>query len=75
MYNALDELLEEREIRGKAEGRQEGKQEGEESAKLNTAKNLLDILEPNVIAERVGLPLEKVMYLKEDSKYQTKPES
>ena len=71
MYNALDELLEEREIRGKAEGRQEG----EESTKLNTAKNLLDILEPNIIAERVGLPLEKVMCLKENSKYETKPES
>ncbi|MDY5619345.1 hypothetical protein [Faecalicatena sp.] len=34
--------------------------EGTEQAKLNDARNLIDILDENIIAERIGLPLETV---------------
>lgn len=48
-------------------GVEEGESIGAEKAKLENAKNLLDILTVEVIAERIGLPLETVQKLKEES--------
>ena len=48
-------------------GVEEGEGIGAEKAKLENAKNLLDILTVEVIAERIGLPLETVQKLKEES--------
>ncbi len=39
---------------------------GEQEAKLNNARNLLDILDEKMIAERIGLPLETVRKLKKE---------
>ena len=39
---------------------------GVEKAKLENARNLLDLLDEEVIAERIGLPLETVRKLKEE---------
>ena len=46
--------------------------EGENENKLKNAKNLLDLLDEQTIAERIGLPLETVRQLKkeqEDAKH------
>lgn len=40
---------------------------GREETKLENARNLLDLLDEHVIAERIGLPLETVKRLKEES--------
>lgn len=53
-------------IQGKAEGKAEGKIEGINQNKLDNARNLLDILEPEVIAERLGISLETVLKLKRE---------
>lgn len=45
---------------------EEGIKEGEREAKLNNARNLLDILDEKMIAERIGLPLETVKELKKE---------
>lgn len=50
---------------GKEYGISIGKAAGIEETKLNNARNLIDILEPEVIAERLGIPLEEVLKLKE----------
>ena len=42
----------------------DSKEEGRESALLEAAKNLLDVLSDEVIAEKIGLPLEKVQELR-----------
>lgn len=45
---------------------EEGIKTGEQEAKLNNARNLLDILDEKMIAERIGLPLETVRKLKKE---------
>lgn len=55
-------LLEE----GIEKGMEEGIKTGEQEAKLNNARNLLDILDEKMIAERIGLPLETVRKLKKE---------
>lgn len=45
---------------------EEGIKEGERETKLNNARNLLDILDEKMIAERIGLPLETVRKLKKE---------
>ena len=45
---------------------EEGIKTGEQGAKLNNARNLLDILDEKMIAERIGLPLETVRKLKKE---------
>lgn len=42
--------------------------QGEENNRLENARNLLDLLDANLIAERIGLPLETVLKLKEEAK-------
>lgn len=41
---------------------------GTQETKINNARNLIDLLEEHVIAERIGLPLEIVQKLKAESK-------
>ncbi len=45
---------------------EEGIKTGEQETKLNNARNLLDILDEKMIAERIGLPLETVKELKKE---------
>lgn len=45
---------------------EEGIKTGEQETKLNNARNLLDILDEKMIAERIGLPLETVRKLKKE---------
>lgn len=54
---------------GIEQGIEKGMEQGVEQGKVTAARNLLDILEPSVIAERVGLPIEQVMCLKEEAEY------
>lgn len=48
------------------EGIEKGIRTGEQETKLNNARNLLDILDEKIIAERIGLPLETVRKLKKE---------
>lgn len=48
------------------EGKEEGREEGREEAKIELAKNLLDVLSDEVIAEKVGLSIDTVKKLKEE---------
>lgn len=48
------------------EGMEKGIKTGEQETKLNNARNLLDILDEKMIAERIGLPLETVRKLKKE---------
>ena len=48
-------------------GMQEGREEGREENKLANARNLIDLLDERVIAERIGLPLETVRKIKQES--------
>lgn len=43
---------------------EDSREEGREEALIETARNLLDILQDEVIAEKIGLPLEKVKELR-----------
>lgn len=46
------------------DSREKGREEGREGALIETAKNLLDVLSDEVIAEKTGLPLEKIQELR-----------
>lgn len=48
--------------------KEKGKREGREKAKLETARNLLDILDDKTIATKVGLKLAIVKRLREENK-------
>lgn len=52
--------------KGKEEGREEGREEGAEREKMEIAKNLVGLLDEQVIAERTGLSLEIVQRLKKE---------
>lgn len=52
--------------KGKEEGREEGREEGAEREKMEIAKNLVGLLDEQVIAERTGLSLEIVRRLKKE---------
>lgn len=56
MCKAIQDMIE--------EGREEGKASGILQNKLENARNLLDVLEDEVIAEKIGLPIEKVKELR-----------
>ena len=45
---------------------QEGREEGREEAKKEAAKALLDLLDDETIASRIGLPLEEVKALRKE---------
>ena len=46
------------------EGFSRGMSQGIENEKITAARSILDLLSPEIIAERIGLPLEKVLELK-----------
>jgi len=48
---------------GHAEGRVEGRVEGDHAARLIVARNLLELLPPEVIAQRTGLTVDEVVGL------------
>ncbi|MGL6175150.1 MAG: hypothetical protein ACRC1P_11145 [Cellulosilyticaceae bacterium] len=48
------------------EMKEEARLAGELKGKLQAAKSLLDILDDETIADRIGLPLEKVKALREE---------
>ncbi len=50
---------------GREEGRQEGKQEGRQEAKLEIAKQLLDVLDEDLISQKTGLSLDEIQKLKD----------
>ena len=56
---------------GIKEGMKEGMKEGREEEKLSNARNLIDLLDAETIAERIGLPLETVQKIKRESKQGT----
>lgn len=71
MCKAIQDLIEDSKAEGREEGivegleagRVTGREEGIEEAKLTVARNLLGVLSDELIAEKVGLPLEKVKEL------------
>ena len=79
VYEEIKYLLSDEEILAVAEAREKqfldynsainhatrrGHQEGIEQAKLENAKALLDLLDDEIIAERIGIPLEVVQQLR-----------
>ncbi|HAG84033.1 MAG TPA: transposase [Cyanobacteria bacterium UBA12227] len=48
------------------QGREEGREEGIKEAKLEIAKQLLDLLDEDMISQKTGLSIEEVQKLKED---------
>lgn len=69
MCQAIKEMIaegvEQGEARGEARGRAVGRKEGREEEKINVARNLLDVLSDEVIAEKVGLDIKAVRALRE----------
>ncbi len=51
---------------GKEQGREEGREEGMREAKLEIAKQLLDVLDEELISQKTGLSLEDIQNLKKD---------
>jgi len=58
--NTLDTALE----TGREEGRKQGLKEGEKKAKIEIAKNLLDILDNKTIAKKTDLTIEEIEQLR-----------
>ena len=56
MCQAIKDLMEDSRI--------EGMEQGIEANRLANAKNLLDVLSDEVIAEKIGLPISKVQELR-----------
>lgn len=50
-------------MEGIEQGIEQGVEQGIEANKLANAKNLLDVLSDDVIAEKIGLPIERVQAL------------
>ena len=68
MCKAIQDLMDDSKEKGMQEGIKKGMQEGIEKGKemtlIETAKNLLDVLADEVIAEKIGLSLDKVKELR-----------
>ena len=56
--------MEESRIQGVEQGIEQGIEQGSLETKITNAKNLLDVLADEVIAEKIGLPLKKVQELR-----------
>ena len=63
MCQAIKDLMEDSRI----EGIEQGVEQGIEANKLANAKNLLDVLSDEVIAEKIGLPISKVQELRAEA--------
>lgn len=64
MCQAITEMIEDGRREGEALGRKEGEALGRKAEKISVAKNLLDILSDEVIAEKTGLDIETVKALR-----------
>ncbi len=72
-YMKLELMMREREkegerigfARGERSGYEKGRQSGERLERLKIARNLLGVLEPEIIAKRLGLKLEEVLRLQQ----------
>jgi len=62
---AIKDLMADSRQEGREEGIKEGIVEGIEQAKIENARNLLGLLSDEIIAEKIGLPLERVKFLHE----------
>ena len=67
MCQAIKELMEESRIQGVEQGIEQGIEQGSLETKITNAKNLLDVLADEVIAEKIGLPLQKVQELRAET--------
>ena len=67
----VDKGIQEGMKEGIKEGIKEGMKEGREEEKLSNARNLIDLLDVETIAERIGLPLETVQKIKRESRQGT----
>ena len=67
----VDKGIQEGMKEGIKEGMKEGMKEGREEEKLANARNLIDLLDAETIAERIGLPLETVQKIKRESNKET----
>jgi len=72
MTNVIDtargEGIAEGEAKGRKEGRVEGRAEGRMDEKFDIARNLLDLLDDELIAKKTGLSLDEVISLRQASK-------
>ena len=64
---AIKDLMADSRQEGREEGIKEGMAEGIEQNKLENARNLLGLLSDEIIAEKIGLPLERVKALHEQA--------
>ncbi len=62
--NIMETAKEEAEAKGRAEGRAEGEQIGEKRAKIEIAKNLLDVLDDEMISRKTGLTISEIQKLR-----------
>ena len=67
MCQAIKDLMADSRQEGREEGIKEGMAEGIEQNKLENARNLLGLLSDEIIAEKIGLPLERVKALHEQA--------
>ena len=67
MCQAIKDLMEDSRIEGIEQGIEQGVEQGIEANKLANAKNLLDVLSDEVIAEKIGLPISKVQQLRAEA--------
>ena len=67
MCQAIKDLMEDSRIEGMEQGIEQGIEQGLEIAKMENAKNLLDVLSDEVIAEKIGLPISKVQELRAEA--------
>jgi predicted transposase/invertase (TIGR01784 family) len=58
--SVIETAMFEGERRGIKKGKAEGKLEGEKQAKIEIAKNLIDILDIETIAQKTGLTIEEI---------------
>jgi predicted transposase/invertase (TIGR01784 family) len=58
--NVMDYAKEEAEKKGMEKGRLEGEKAGREEEKIALAKELLDVLDIEVIAQKTGLSIERI---------------
>ena len=65
--NAIKKALRQGREQGRQEGLEEGREEGIREAKLEIAKQLLDVLDENLISQKTGLSIEDIQYLKNRS--------
>lgn len=64
MCKAINDMMEDAREQGIEQGIESGIKQGIERGKMEAAKALLDILKPEVIAQKVGLPIEVILQIR-----------